>query len=215
VKLTSTRGKTVKAVGQVRRSSGNFYIKKNTVMLNEGSTALPFVPYKGTIATLPISEKLRAFLEQYGYGLGINNEYYNYIDFERKVFVQNVYRKVFNGTEDWYIKKNGTINMFSYPLEIEGKSIPSAEIGLIISLNYSSTSWSAIYRQCGGITLSYNGSAAYIHDSNYRDGNVDDWKAHLAELHASGNPLTIFYALATPIEIDISEDLPDDNFIEV
>ena len=44
---------------------------------------------------------------------------------------------------------------------------------------------------------------------------VEELKAHLAELYANGNPLVVEYALAEPIETDISAYLGNDSFIAV
>jgi hypothetical protein len=50
-------------------------------MLNVGTEAAPFKPYKETVDTFPIPEAVQA-LEGYG-------EWNNYIDFERRIFVAN------------------------------------------------------------------------------------------------------------------------------
>ena len=34
---------------------------------------------------------------------------------------------------------------------------------------------------------------------------IDSWKAHLADLYAQGNPLTVIYELAEPIEVEYDE----------
>lgn len=57
-------------------------------MLEAGTTATDFAPYTERIYPIP-----DAVQQLDGYGLGISSRYYNYIDFDRKVYVQNVARR--------------------------------------------------------------------------------------------------------------------------
>ena len=52
-----------------------------------------------------------------------------------------------------------------------------------------------------------------IMNENY--STVTEWKTHLVEQYANGNPLTVVYKLATPVITDISDLLPADNLIGV
>jgi hypothetical protein len=185
--------------------------------LNRGSTAKPYSK-GGVVDTFPISAELRAFLDDKGYGRGVEG-YPNYIDFERKVFVQNTYRKVFDGTE--------AIQMLNISTVVEnGKNKKMAFNGLAPQSITTKADVVGAYAICNKYALQsannvWNGLNGFytdnkwlhIYDANYQ--TVEAWKAHLAELDANGNPLTIEYALAEPIEIDISAYLTDDNFIEV
>lgn len=173
-------------------------------MLNVGTTTLPFTKYKGDIDTLAIPEAVKSLA---GYGLGVNAEYYNYIDFERKVFVQNVYRKVFDGTEDWYIPSSIQTTYFQSRIPFAPLSYNA---GIMGDYNHASI---------GGTGSS---QGWYLLESGFVRIRPDielyprreDWKAYLAERYANGNPLVIDYALAEPIETDISAYLTDE-YIEV
>ena len=55
------------------------------IQINEGSTALPYRPYRHT--TLPIPEAVQALD---GYGCGLSDTLYNYIDLDAKQFVKRV-----------------------------------------------------------------------------------------------------------------------------
>lgn len=190
----------------------------NTViypMLNRGSTAAPYKPYRAdAVDTLAIAEKIQAID---GYGRGVNAEYHNYIDGERKVFVQNTYRKVFDGTETFYTLgevADGTYRI-AYALPKTAQSSTGASISPILASSYDTvTGGGGIWYSKNGIALNEAGTHIFIYDKNFNDGNEDTWKVHLAQLYASGNPLVIEYALATPIETDISSYLPS-NFISV
>ncbi len=189
----------------------------NTViypMLNEGKTALPYTKYKGEIDILAVPEAVKS-LE--GYGLGVNSEYYNYIDFNRKVFVQNVYRKVFDGTENWNTNvavKDGT-RRISVRLSPIAKGVDVGSKGAITSNLYNTvTVGGDIWYSKDGVGIYSDGTHLIVYDENYNTTDVSLWKTHLAELYASGNPLVIDYALATPIETDISAYLTDE-YIEV
>lgn len=187
-------------------------------MLNRGSTAKPYSPFGTIVDTFPISAELRAFLADKGYGRGVSG-YPNYIDFERKVFVQNTYRKVFDGTENWQALSISTVvsadknkKMVFRGLTPQTIISNANEIGSYAICNeYSLQSANNVWMGESGFYA--DNLWLHIYDANYQ--TVEAWKAHLAELKASGNPLTVEYALETPIETDISAYLTDDNFIEV
>lgn len=196
------------------RRSANLTATISNLMITRVQNA-EYKPYKEPI-TFPISAELRKFLEPYGYGRGVEG-YPNYIDFERKVFVQNTYREVFDGTENWTL--NGTkSSLGTYRMSAKMPFVPAyinnkTTVQSINSHGYISRSAEDTYNGDEGV--SFNATSCLIYDKNYNTDNVDAWKAHLAELYANDNPLIVEYALATPIETDISAYLTDDNFIEV
>lgn len=183
-------------------------------MINYGTTTAPYKPYRGTLDTLPISAELRTFLSDKGYGRGVEG-YPNYIDYERKVFVQNTYRKVFDGTENWGNNAiaDGTSKRHTYALENAGVPTATNIIGAIISNHYASTTAGAIWNGNNGVALSTTGATIFLYDVAHNADTSAEWKAHLAELYASGNPLIAEYALAEPIEYDISAYITDDEIV--
>lgn len=176
-------------------------------MLNRGSTAAPYKPYRAdAVDTLAIAEEIRAIE---GYGRGVNAEYHNYIDGERKVFVQNTYRKIFDGTENWYIPSAVVDGNKYFQASLSNAPLGDA-YGIMSQYNYAPIGASTT--QIGWNLL----SSGYIRirpDTSVYP-TADAWKAYLAQRYANGNPLVIEYALATPIETDISSYLPS-NFISV
>jgi hypothetical protein len=165
------------------------------VQVEAGSETTKLVPFVGTIATKPIPEALRNFLEDKGYGLGVNETYHNYIDYERKVFVQKCKEIVFDGSSDetWSIAGTGEqIRAFTV--------IPTAHEGICDRFPLGNA------QNIGQFDL----QADYIRFNAYGLATtVDEWRNWLSE-----KPLTVIYALAEPVEIDISAYLTGD-IIEV
>lgn len=184
-------------------------------MLNRGETVLPFSPAGKIVDTFPISAELRAFLEQYGYGRGVEG-YPNYIDFERKVFVQNTCRVVLDG-----ISANRKVTTMGIA---QGYNFASLQY-----LPYSAVQENDLYTQgvCTHFKVKFKAAAGYcyiagvnhtqllMYNTDQTLTTVDAWNEWLKEQYDSGNPVTIEYAMAEPIEIDISAYLTDDNFIAV
>lgn len=170
---------------------------------------MPYAPYVGTIATKPIPEALRNFLEQYGYGLGIDATYNNHIDYERKIFVQNVIKVTLDGSADekWYMS-----DIIPSRFRLSTPPTENRIIKCICNHYDHNTTVTSDSAKTNGILVVESG---YLWVRDMAIVTLDDFKAQLATWHAEGNPLTVIYALAEPIEIDISAYLTGDSFIEV
>ena len=158
-------------------------------MLNVGSTPAPYKPYVGTISTLEIPEKLRAFLEPHGYGKGINESVYNYIDFEKKQFFKRVGMVGLSDLSWTAITSEGAY----YTANLAGEIAIDYKNPNMISENYTTSAWTGA--SVGDITM-----------------NAQGYIRVYTDVKPSG---ILYYELATPEIIDISEYLTDDNFIEV
>lgn len=171
-------------------------------IINAGTSSAPV----GTF-TLPNIDDVEGVE---GVGRGVEG-YPNYIDFEREVFVQNTYRKVFNGTEDWGLRgtdQSGVYNM-GVTMDVTMPYINGSYMSHIVCDKYPTLSANDVYLCNTGIAAT--DAVIFIHDTNYQDVTaVAAWKAHLAE-----HPLVVEYAIATPTPIDISTYLTEDNIIEV
>jgi hypothetical protein len=178
-------------------------------MINVGTTAAPYKPFhEGALDSLYISEEIR-LLD--GYGDGVEG-CPNYIDFNRKVFVKNAPRIVLDGvTNGQKVISIGTYNGLYY--------------GTLQVLFARLASFSMIFSHFRTDGKDVYAGKAYIAGATMRDllmynsdqtlTTVAAWNAWLKEQYDSGNPVTFIYAMAEPIEIDISEHLPDDNFLKV
>ncbi len=175
-------------------------------MLVEGDVVVPFKPYRAdAVDTLEIPEAVQALD---GYGLGINSNYYNRIDWDKRQFVQTVKRVELDGTENWSKNSYFTASSgFSWGGNNDYKTgsnsgvcshFETKPIGKTIT---------------DAITFSSN--ISIVPSSDFGLDTVDKFKAYLAEQKAAGTPVTVVFILAGTIETDISDILPEDNFIEV
>lgn len=180
-------------------------------MLNKGSTALPYTPYQRN--TLAIPDEVKALD---GYGWGVNGEVYNYVDWEKKQFVKRVEKSVLTGTESFRIQVNnddGLTKMYQFAMNIE---LATSKDGYYPSLCSHYEEDYSIYsgtKPCFAI-YKVNKSYSYIRIRDYFDTD-EELKSYLAEQYSNGNPITIFYELSEPVITDISDILPDDNYIGV
>ena len=167
-----------------------------------------YIPYMSDTLAIPEAVKSLA-----GYGLGVNAEYYNYIDFERKVFVQNVYRKVFDGTEHIVVSLRPA-GHYRYAIRVVPYKAPDVAGDIIVICNHypSTSTYRTNDRFEDGISASNEN--LFLVDTAVQVDNVDDIKAKLKAWYDEGNPLIVDYILETPIETDISAYLTDE-YIEV
>ncbi len=165
-------------------------------MLVKGSTALPYAPYRE-----PITTNIPSAIQQLdGYGIGINEDCYNYIDFERKVYVQRV-GSVDMGTIEYVLTANGFSSR-----DIAGSKYD--EKNALCSKYYfdgtkNRTTGTAMYgllndKECCWYSNQYR---IYIRDDDYTDAR---------SFKQAIQGVMLYYKLETPIETDISDLLPQD-----
>ena len=167
-------------------------------MLNKGSTAMPYAPY--TRNTLPIPEAVQALD---GYGEGVNESVYNYIDYEKKQLVKRV-GKVDLGTLDWVMQYNeyliawvdGRANGLRNFIAANGEIAPTYTGAF--GDTFPNGTW-------GGMAT--NPQIAY----RMKQGAYPD----AATFKAAMSGVMLVYELATPEVTDISDILPADNYIGV
>ena len=186
------------------------YTNKRCYISNLMITRTPrdtYIPYK--YESIPIPEAIKSLD---GYGLGVNSEYYNYIDFDRKVFVQNVYRKVFDGAE--YVSK-GT-NAVGATRFIASTDFAANNASNVVNVVCNHYTPSTIYETNDYAESRLGASASAIRwvDAELLNGTEEEMKAKLKAWYDEGNPLIVDYILAEPIETDISAYLTDE-YIEV
>ena len=150
-----------------------------------------------TLRTYSIPASIQS-LEGYGWGAGT---VYNYIDFERKVFVQRVGSVDLGSTEaTWYY--NTAQNFFSCVINGMNSTTTTNAIVQGYTLKSASTGWANMVDYEFGISA----GSLRLHNSAYTASEA--FKQTLVGKYA-------YYELATPIETDISAYLTDDNLIEV
>ena len=178
--------------------SGTTY--STNIMLNKGTTTLPYTAYKGTIDTYTIPMYIS--LNQEGYGWGVNDTCYNYIDFENKKFVQNVAR-VDLGSLDWtYSNSWGNDNMHFESNALSNCAIfNNSTLPNVLCSKYNTTIFNTMLSSFvdNAITI-HSSKVVCIQDSSYTDATA--FKTAMSGVY-------LYYELATPVETDISSYLGD------
>lgn len=154
-------------------------------MLNFGSTAQPFEPYK---------------VEEYTDGNSYELAEYDYINPQKSELVKATKQIVFDGTEYWRLDNTNEYGIVNFVTNILS-GVGRANIG--ISNYYDLQTDTLAYTTKTGFF--YNGSGLYFREISYL--TEADWKAHLAELYANGTPLMVEIELLTPT-IETLTDYP-------
>ena len=167
-----------------------------------GTTATEYTPYKETFILIP--EQIKSLN---GYGLGINKDIYNYIDFERGVYVQNC-AEVDLGSLTW---NKETLPTGSYRF-VSGRSGIAPSPNAVTKANILCSAFEVIsnansYNGYYGIAITHNSSDICVSGAEYNAMTTEQFKSAMSGVY-------LIYELKTPIETDIS-DYIQDNFIEV
>lgn len=157
-----------------------------------------------TIDTYNIPAEIQALD---GYGWGINDTCYNYIDYDSKKFIKKVGRVKatdlnweVRGTK--YYRAANTINCKKYGGNTLGAGLSNLfnfctynQIGNAPYINYTDMAFP-----------SENENTFYV--GNVGTTDLTDFLSKIANVY-------LYYELATPVETDISEYLEDETYIEV
>ena len=173
-------------------------------MLNLGTTAAPYKPYREPI-TYIIPEALQ------GSGKGVAG-YYDTTDFENGKDIKKTETYVFTGNEGWTSYTSGVLPSGAYCYwNANGK--PNGKIGAFTSVcdRFENMDKAWDYAPYTGVYSDHHTlNRVYFVTSK---PTVDEWKAYLAEQYTNGTPVTLTYALAEPIETDLTETIG--NIIEI
>lgn len=155
------------------------------IMLNEGTTALPFESYTETVIQVPA-------------GNGVSDTIKDTFDAITARYTQNVDRIIFDGSadENWIISQSASSKNRFYITVPNAMPVAAGVLGNIISDKYKSvTSGDMFNLDAIGIALTSN-NGIMIHDpANIGTMTVAQFKTWLAS-----NPITVQYQLATPKE---------------
>ncbi len=179
------------------------------IRVNKGTTYYDWHPYSAEpIDTLEIPEEVQA-LE--GWGLGIDAEHNNRIEWRngRAFYIQMLAEYEFKGTEHFFLNSYLNNNGFKgYQIAF----ITAQGVAPICS-HFEGKNWGEGYYLELNVVRNISGTHLVFLTNGVQ--TIEEFKAFLAERYANGNPVTIVYALETPIETDITEYFTKDNFIEV
>ena len=154
-----------------------------------------------TLETKTINASIQALN---GYGWGINDTLYNYIDFENKKFIQKVGR-VDLGTLNYEVYSADRRIYRGATVDNLKSDVPATDVPNFLSVKYTATTQSATWAN-GDIAIrgALDIGAVYICDTDY--ATAEAFKAAM-------NGVYLYYELGTPVETDISAYLDDDSIV--
>lgn len=212
--------------------SGNYFLR--CYMANSlttiGSTASAYIwANKGNI-DLPYSSYIRETFPipadaLDGFGQGVNAQYCNKIVLDPlegvKKYVKMVKKIELNGTESMSAQ-NYVAHFTVQQFNILGPS--DIKNGIDVLCNEATSGWNAFTGNANEIGVSSGYIAigipkALLTPYGYVDGTsstyVSSFKAYLKAKYDNGTPITVAYAIATPVETDVSTLFADDNLLPV
>ena len=145
-------------------------------MLQFGTTATAFEPYKQSVLSLPEAVELPA---------------YNTLNFQTGKNLSQGITQIFDGTEDWRISGDGT-NIRAYVV----KTTLNEGICNFYKLGDAKIQGEFDLADRAYIRFNAYGIAT----------NVDEWKAYIAAQYAAGDPLIVRYKTETATETDLNAD---------
>lgn len=178
-------------------------------VVNDGELVSAEVVEVESKGTFPIPQSVRDMCPGYGWSAGtVCNE----IDFGRKVYVQRV-GSVDLGTLTWETSKSvvGADGFFITDFAT-GITFNTRLKNAICSL-YQQSSGKRIYE--GTVDKAFAINDMYISSSAERIYVRDSAYTEVASFKVAMVGVLLYYELAEPIEVDLSDMLPDDHFIEV
>ena len=165
----------------------NYYVKGVSISF---VNTMEYIPYSGH--TYPVPEAVKALD---GYGAGLNESVYNYVDFDNKQFVKRV-EAVDMATLSWYYPS--ATQFYSVSTSVADKIRIDYNNPPMLSEDYDIVGWSGAEKLVNVITMNSQGYIrVYTETQNEKPTGM------------------LYYELAEPIVTDISDILPDGNYIEV
>jgi len=159
-------------------------------MLQFGTTAQSFEPYKQSVLSLPAP---------------VENPAYNTLDFQTGKNISQGITKVFDGTEGWSIYVPSTGNEEAGYTVFRQNIIPLGISGSIESIcnKYPYKAYGYALSTSGPCqSFSSEGQTFFIKQNQY--STIDEWKAYLAAQYAAGDPVMVRYKTA---EVQSETDL--------
>ena len=154
----------------------------NSIMINTGSTALPYEPY--------------------GYKLPLTVNGMEYPIYLGQVeTTRRIKKLVFDGTEPWNRSTSGNNTRAYTPQIPECMSLSPA---ICTHFNYNVANVG--YPKVGDFVINSSKAIIFGVDGNMF-ADVDTWKSYLAQQYANGTPVTVWYVLATEEAAIVNEPL--------
>ena len=178
-------------------------ITYSNIQVEIGETATAYESYRENNISIPSGIQVLD-----GYGLGINDTCYNYIDFDRKKYVQKLSSITYTKDDVTLAREYDNVIYYEVPkpTNFSGYGAYDREALFLSSMfdKKSSKNWDD--------SLNINTIAKTADEYSFWIGFAKG--TTLEEAQATINSLEIIYELATPIETDISAYI-EDNYIRV
>lgn len=191
-------------------STNQYGVEFRNVQLNYGKTEAPYKPFSAEpIDTKSLPEALQSLD---GWGLGVNAEYNNHFEVRNgKVFyVQMVEKTVIDGTVNKITYVGKSNDLYYGMLDVASAAKPTINI-----LN-SHFKGERVASLGNAYIAGAEAKSLIMFNTNQNLTTVALWNDWLKEEDSKGNPVTSVYALATPIEIDITHLFTDTSpFLKV
>lgn len=178
----------------IRTTEIDTIFEKYWLMLNYGSSALPYEPYTQSVLSLPEAVELTEYDTAYP---------------ETGEIQRQSNTLTFNGTETWNDLSDDT--RYIYGINLPTPAVLAPYKGVICNL-FPSSDVNGVYLT-GIVDGTYKSLAAQFLKSSFPQfDSVTAWKAYLAAQSAAGNPLTVTYKTA---EVQSTEqaDFSADSYI--
>lgn len=179
-------------------------------MLNIGTTALPYVPYKEPV-TKPIPDAIQNLPN---YGKGVSADYCNKVDLEAQTYTEQMETYTLTGNENWQPAANGRMLIPTADTPLNKSAVLNTAVCNRFTLvPYAQITTSPV----GSFCILSGGGIQFI--TNF--STVSEWKTWLAEQNGQGNPVIIAYAKAEatttelPVELDGLVEVERGGFIEI
>ena len=173
------------------------------IMLNVGTTSLPYEPYEehtldlSWVKDIKDTEGMKLFED------GMRSAGTAFDEVRKNKAVKRIGVKVFDGTEGFinnYLAEYGSFVIMSNAFVGVGSSIGISTRYVVSSIWSSNPDRTKDDKQ---IYIDSINNRIWIRDSAFAD--VNSLKQYLADLYAAGTPLVVYYELAEPIEVEYDE----------
>lgn len=186
----------------VTRATSNYSNQVVKIQLEAGSVATTYEPYIETQSiVVPYLLPAIPVTSDGNYTDSDGQQWIcDEVDFERGVYVQRVYEKVFDGTEGWRVSQyqnDDTYTRYDYT----ASTYPAQLFSNCISEHYP---YNGVSKNGMWVNSDQTKWAEFRIQWTYN--TVDDLVAFLAEQYAAGTPVTCIYTLLTPIETPLTAD---------
>ena len=158
---------------------------------------------------LPVPEQVQA-LE--GYGEGFSEEYYNQVLWnpgtKEKKYIKNVQIIKFTGEEEWTVSKYQLGEGTRFDCEFPAEEPPLQSEVLCTHFPFQGENKK-------GVWVNAEAGVKYLQCRIQWDfDNADALKTYLSAQNAAGTPVSFLYVLMTPETTDLSQLLPDENYLK-